>query len=189
MKPKKCAGCGNKFAPVRQFQKACSVECSVLIVAANRQKAKRKQYTADKKRLKSRADWLREAQKVFNKYVRIRDSGLGCISCGAKPENKYGGAMDCGHYRSIGSAHHLRFNLHNTAAQCVKCNRYLSSNSVEYRKGLISRIGVVAVEALECNNASARFSVEYLMRVKAVFAKKAAIATRRMKCKVEEAAD
>jgi hypothetical protein len=89
------------------------------------------------------------------------------------PEQKYGGTMDCSHYRSTGAAPHLRFNLHNAAAGCVKCNRHLSGNVVELRKGLIARIGSEKVEAIENNNKIRRFDIEYLKRIKEIFTKKA----------------
>jgi hypothetical protein len=49
---------------------------------------------------------------------------------------------------------------------------------VEYRVGLINRIGVEAVEALESDNTVKRFDVEYLQRLKKVFNRRAAIRER-----------
>jgi hypothetical protein len=56
----------------------------------------------------------------------------------------------------------------------VKCNRYLSGNVAEYRKGLIERIGIEKVEALEAMNAVGNIGKkeEYLIRIKKIFTKK-----------------
>jgi hypothetical protein len=118
---------------------------------------------------------MKEAQVAFNAYVRMRDYFKPCISCGIEYENhlKNGGSLwDASHYRSVGSNPSTRFNLHNVAKACVKCNRELSGNIVEYRKGLIDRIGSDKVEALECNCEHVRFNVEYLKRIKKIFNRK-----------------
>lgn len=81
--------------------------------------------------------------------------------------------MDCSHYRSVGSSPHLRFHLHNAAAACVRCNRNLSGNIVELRKGIIDRIGEQKVLAVESDQSVKKFSIDYLKRVKAIFTKKA----------------
>lgn len=65
---------------------------------------------------------------------------------------KGAGGWDAGHYRSRGSASHLRFNLLNIHKQCVKCNRFNSGNAVDYRIRLIKRIGEDNVIRLENNN-------------------------------------
>lgn len=139
----------------------------------------RKEHREAKERIKTRREWIKDAQVVWNRYVRARDAGLPCASCGARPSQKIGGTMDCSHYRSTGSAPHLRFHLHNAAAACVKCNRELSGNIVELRKGLIARIGKEKVEAIELNNQIKKFDINYLKRLKKVFKKKAEIAEKR----------
>ena len=57
----------------------------------------------------------------------------------------------------------------NCHSQCVKCNRYLSGNVVEYRKGLIEKIGADRVLQLENDNSQLKFTIEYLKRVKKLF--------------------
>jgi len=130
------------------------------------EKAKRKAFKEAKKRLQTRADVLKTAQKAFNEYIRVRDKGKACVSCGAlQGVLVQGGAFDAGHYRSVGSAPHLRFHLWNCHTQCVKCNRYLSGNVVEYRKGLIKRIGIEKVEMLENINATRKYTKDDLERI------------------------
>lgn len=119
---------------------------------------------------KTRSEWIREAQTAFNAYVRWRDKDEPCISCGNfTSDDAVGGYWDCGHYRSVGSAPHLRFHLHGANKQCVKCNRYLSGNVAEYRKGLIKKIGLDKVEHFECLQTTRQHDIDYAKRVKSVF--------------------
>jgi hypothetical protein len=150
----------------------CGVPCARRLAAAKKNQAS-KSLRERKQALKTRSDYIKEAQTAVNKYVRLRDHGKGCISCGAKPEARFGGAMDAGHWRSVGSAPHLRFFLPQIAAQCVRCNRYLGGSAVEFRKGLVERLGRERVEAIEAMQGTAKWSVEYLQRLAKVMRKKA----------------
>jgi hypothetical protein len=148
-----------------------------------KEKAVRTDLKERKEKLKSASDWNKEAQAAVNKYIKFRDHGRPCISCGCELSVNYGGTTDCGHYRSRGSASHLRFNLLNMASQCSRCNRYLSGNVVEYRKELINRIGAERVEQLESDNQPRKFNVEYLKRVKRIFNKRARFYEKRIKAR------
>lgn len=86
---------------------------------------------------------LKKAQDVFNKFIRLRDKDLGCISC------KTGKVENAGHYFSQGHHSAFRYNEENTNGQCVRCNLRLSGNLIEYRKGLVKKIGADRVEFLE----------------------------------------
>lgn len=162
---KTCKGCGVKFQPMRALQVACSVECAYKVARINGTKAKAAKYRSDKKRMKSRADWLKEAQAAVNRYVRLRDAGKPCISCGRHHQGQY----HAGHYRSVGSSPELRFELLNINSQCAPCNNHLSGNIVEYRKGLIEKIGVKMVEWLEGPHAAAKYTIEQLEEIKAEY--------------------
>lgn len=89
------------------------------------------------------AQLLKKCQVVFNAFIRNRDSERTCISCGswATPQ--------AGHYMSAGHHSALRFNEDNVNRQCLKCNNYLHGNLINYRIGLIKRIGEDRVKALE----------------------------------------
>jgi hypothetical protein len=97
------------------------------------------------KSLKSRSEWLKEAQAVFNKYIRMRDENLPCVSCGRFHE----GQWHAGHYLSVGAHPELRFNEMNVWRQCQPCNSHLSGNQINYRKEGVNRIGIESVEWLE----------------------------------------
>jgi len=159
MRKKKCKTCKETFQPVRQFQEACSVPCAVelskLKLIKKQEREKRERKREDKKKLqdfKPIRHWLSKTQAVFNEYIRLRDKNESCISCDRPPHGDdylTGSVWDCGHYRSIGSAAHLRFDPRNAHKQCVKCNRDLSGNTVEYRSRLVKKLGKEAVEKLE----------------------------------------
>ncbi len=169
----KCKACGELFSRLRPMQKACSIACAVALSKidaeksiAKLKKTERRQDKAKLDAMRTRPELMRVAQSAFNAYVRARDAGKQCISCGNQlPINAIGGAFDCGHYRSVGSAPHLRFDERNAYGQCKHCNRYLSGNHVEYRKGLIARVGIETVEALECDQEPRKYSKDDLIRL------------------------
>jgi len=178
-KPKKCKNpaCGISFPPQRLGQAVCSPKCGLAIKDVNQAKARkslaqveRREIKVRKEKLKSRGEHMREAQQAFNEYVRTRDQAAGhlCISSG-KPLDWSGNAVDAGHYRSVGSAPHLRFDERNCHAQSKQDNRFLSGNAVDYRIGLIARIGQEAVDALEADQSVRKYSVEQIKGIKAYY--------------------
>ncbi|WP_323157911.1 recombination protein NinG [Pseudomonas fulva] len=184
IKPKKCKapGCGQRFKPMLSTQKVCSPACALAMakdpklqkVAAKAiTKQKRQDLQERREKLKTKGEHLREAQASFNAYIRERDrlAGYPCISSG-RPLDWNGNAVDAGHYRSTGAAPHLRFDENNCHAQSKHDNRYLSGNVAEYRLGLIQRIGLAAVEALEADQAPRRYTIEDLQAIKALYRQK-----------------
>ncbi|WP_034135930.1 recombination protein NinG [Pseudomonas lactis] len=178
-KPKKCrvATCRASFVPQRIGQAVCSPKCALATVEAQKTKEKKSLALADrreikvrKEALKSRGDHMREAQQAFNEYIRARDEAAGhlCISSG-KPLDWSGNAVDAGHYRSVGSAPHLRFDERNCHAQSKQDNRFLSGNAVDYRIGLIARIGQEAVDALESDQIVRKYTVDEIKAIKAEY--------------------
>ncbi|WP_054882098.1 recombination protein NinG [Pseudomonas sp. NBRC 111128] len=191
IKPKKCKapGCGKPFKPTMTTQKVCSIACAKAMAKDPKlQKVAAKAITRQaredlkerREKLKSRAEYAKEAQAAINRYVRLRDAHLGCISC-SKPAS-WQGQWHCSHFRSVGAAPHLRFNLWNMNKSCSACNNFLSGNIMAYRPALIEKIGQAKVDWLECNSDVARHDIPYLKRVKAVFSKKA----RRIEKRLEE---
>ena len=180
MKAKKCRVCKSEFQPTKPLQAVCSIPCAIAHADKSKQALKR---TADRleraetrKRiadLKTRSEWIREAQNAVNAYICERDKQKGCISCGvALSDSVVGGGCDAGHYRSRGSSPHLRFDIRNIHGQCKRCNRYLAGNVTEYRTGLINRIGIEALEALESDNTPRKFTIDELKDIKALYKRK-----------------
>jgi hypothetical protein len=183
-KPKACQHCAKPFLPARPLQAVCSPVCARRLGEVK--KAKEKQALRERKKaLETIPELKKAAQVAVNKYARLRDiyAGRGCISCGARPEQAYGGTADAGHFRSVGAAPHLRYYLPQIRLQCVRCNRYLSGNVSAYRVGLVALLGVQAVEEIERMQGSSKWGADYLRRLKAVFTKKA----RRMEKRLENA--
>lgn len=112
-------------------------------------KVKRNNWSEKKKELKEAvktlSDYESEAKKSFQLWVRRRDRGKPCISC-----NKFTNDPAGGHFYAAGIYSGLMFNPDNCHLQCnVYCNRALSGNLLEYRKGLINRYGIAFVENLD----------------------------------------
>ena len=144
----RCKNCKEKFEPVRFNHKYClKDECVRAFVAEARDKQWKQTKTRMKENLKTTSDWLKEAQVVFNKYIRERDKNKPCISCGSK----INGVKHASHYLSAGGHSNVRFHEDNVWVSCYKCNVMLSGNQIEYRKRLIQKIGVERVEWLENN--------------------------------------
>lgn len=169
--------CGISFPPQRLGQAVCSPKCGLAIKEVNQEKARkslaqieRAEIKVRKERLKSRADHLREAQAAVNEFVRLRDAHLPCISCDSMPSDHdliTGSRWDAGHYRSVGACPELRFEPLNIHRQCVKCNRNLSGNAVEYRIRLAKRIGADKVDWLEGPHSARKYTVDEIKTIKA----------------------
>jgi len=185
-RPKTCKNkeCRAKFVPERPFQKACGIPCSIVVgkedLAKKRakqereqklqEKVERQQHREAKARIKTRAEHLSDTQAVINRYVRLRDARLGCVSCD-KP-SAWDGQWHASHFRSVGAAKHLRFNLWNIHKACSVCNNHLSGNIAGYRPALIKKIGAGRVDWLESASWVAKHDIDYLKRLKKVFSKK-----------------
>jgi hypothetical protein len=116
--------------------------------------------------------WNGKAQEAFNAYVRYRDitAGHGCIDCGQpfQPDT-IGGSVDAGHYLSRGSAQHLRFDERNVFAQRKNCNRPGGATRSEMRAGVVARIGLEAVEALEADQSVKQYRADDLKEIIATY--------------------
>ena len=151
--------------------------CQNLMIkeALKKSKAKKvKEWNKEKKealeRLKTNSDWLKDTQKVVNKYIRERDKNeLTCISC-SKVIN---GVRHASHFMSSGGHSNIRFNTDNIWVSCYKCNVMLSGNQLPYRVRLIEKIGIKRVEHLESiANETRRYSVDELKEIMKVFKEK-----------------
>jgi hypothetical protein len=160
IKPPKCKHCRRRLdqmRPGQQVHEEC-VEGYVLRLRAKKAEAAKKQERAVDRAKRDELDplpkLLAAAQKAFNSWVRARDARQPCISCGAQPpeEGRLHAGRDAGHYRSVGSASHLRYHEDNVHGQCVHCNQWGAGKAVDYRIGLVQRIGLARVEALEADN-------------------------------------
>lgn len=166
LRPKPCEICGQQFAPFQTTQRVCGIRCAQKVAKVLRAKGK-KELRERKAALKTIPDLIKIAQREFNAYIRERDKDKPCICCGRFAVGNYGAGhgWDCGHYRSTGSASHLRFNEDNAHRQLVVCNRHGAGRAVDYRIGLIARIGLERVEELETNNTPKKWEREKLIAI------------------------
>ena len=171
-KPKKCrvATCRALFVPARMGQAVCSPACAMIDAPRHEPKARkalaeigRKELRAAKVKIKSRAQHMKEAQTAFNAWIRERDVGLPCVSCG----RHHNGQWHAGHYRTVGGNPELRFEPLNVWRQCAPCNNHKSGDIVNYRLELVKRIGADKLDWLEGPHEPKRHTIEQLQAIKA----------------------
>ena len=174
---RKCRYCRSEIPPKKESDRWQSAGFCNLDHMAEHGKAKarqqkerawRKEKAVRKERIKTKSDHAKEAQQAFNAWVRERDADQPCISCGRHHQGQY----HAGHYRSVGAAPELRFEPMNVHKQCAPCNNHLSGNAIEYRIGLVEKIGKDAVEWLEGPHEPARYTIEDLKEIKAKYRRK-----------------
>jgi multidrug efflux pump subunit AcrA (membrane-fusion protein) len=172
-----CPHCRAKLEPGQRIH----ADCIAPWAAAQEAKAQRAQAKAQrmaakvelaetrrrKEAIKTLPMLKAEAQQAFNAYIRARDADKPCICCGLPlSAGDVGGSFDCGHYRSVGSAQHLRYDELNAHGQRKQCNRWGAGRAVDYRIGLVARIGLEAVEALESDNDPRKWTREELIAIR-----------------------
>jgi hypothetical protein len=169
-----CRICEKPFKRANTLQAVCGVACARKVPLL----AKKAARTVEKQRreaLKTRSDWLKEAQKAFNAYIRLRDQDKPCICCGSwgSDAGSRGGDWDAGHYRSTGSAPHMRFDEANCHRQLKQCNRYGAGRAVDYRIGMIWRVGYAELERVEADQTLRKWTAEELRAIRDTYRAKA----------------
>ena len=173
-RPKACKNpdCRASFVPQRLGQAVCSPKCGLAIKDVHKERARkalaqveRKAIKAAKERIKSRGDYLKDAQAAFNAWVRERDALLPCVSCGRYHQ----GQWHAGHYRTVAGSPELRFEPLNVWKQCAPCNNHKSGDIVNYRLELVRRIGAEQVAWLEGQHEPKRYSIEDLKSIAAEY--------------------
>jgi len=172
VKPKRCRSCRCTFTPARSLQAVCSISCAQLLAAkvaeqkaARANRAERKSLREALEKAKTRGTHLKELQSAFNAWIRLRDAGQPCISCGRHHQ----GQWHAGHYRSVGSEPALRFEPDNAHLQCAPCNTHLSGNLIPYRINLIRKIGLERVEWLESKHEPRKYSMAEILEMKTFY--------------------
>ena len=169
MKPKKCKVCKNEFTPIyTTAQSTCSLNCAIEHTAQKKSKAWNERKRILKDELTTVQDLMKVAQQVFNKYIRLRDEGNLCISCGKIP--KKGNA---GHMYSAGGYFNVRFDERNVHLQCEYCNSFLSGNLLPYRENLLAKLGYEEFERLSVDAMKTRkFTREELKEIIEIYKQK-----------------
>jgi len=118
-----------------------------------------------RQKLKTLSEYESEAKKSFQKYIRLRDEHLNCISCGTPKAKTWHGS----HFYSANLYSGLIFNENNVHKSCDYCNIFLHGNLLEYRKGLIERYGinfVTELENLSAENRIYKYTKSELIEIK-----------------------
>lgn len=137
-----CEVCSKVFLPPNKKVCVCSPECALTY---NSQEEVENRYQVMKEESKPISLVLFQTKQMFQKWVRLRDVKFTCISCGTKESKQWDG----GHYFNAENYQGLTFNPDNVHKQCAYCNDHLKGNVLEYRKGLIKRIGIERVQYLD----------------------------------------
>lgn len=165
--------CTEKFRPWSSMQSACSPSCALAITREANQKKARRELREAKESIRTKPQWTKLAQSAFNAYVRLRDADQPCISCGIEnPPDRYGGAWDCGHFKTVGAFPELRFEPLNANRQCKSCNGGSGNFSHkartvtdQYRERLVARIGQANVDWLDGPHAAANYTIDDLKQI------------------------
>jgi hypothetical protein len=163
VKPRKCKAkdtetgirCNIIFDPRAPWQEACSPVCAINLTvekkakdAVKKARKQRQERRDGLEAIKSREEWIKSAQTAFNAWIRARDDGLPCVSCGRLDMKK----RNAGHFMPTSTRPSLRFEPMNVHLQDEYCNTFLHGNLVNYRIELVKRIGIEKVEWLESDN-------------------------------------
>lgn len=164
---RKCPVCKLSFSPTLPNQATCW-DAACALVHARRLQAKEFKLETQRRReaIMTVSDWEKTVQQDFNRFIRFRDYGKPCVSCGATK-----GQMQAGHYRpKLGplGVPALRYNEVNCHAQCSRCNDRLSGNRDGYRDGLILRLGfpISLVEWLDADHPAPNWTIGELKQLK-----------------------
>ncbi len=143
----RCRNCKEKFEPARFNMKYClKDECVRVFVEEVKNKTWKKTKQKAKLDLMTLSDYLKLAQQVFNKFIRLRDKGNVCISCQKKPLKE-----NAGHFFNANNHYNIRFDERNVNLQCEHCNTYLSGNLIEYQRNLIHKNEIESYHELEAD--------------------------------------
>ena len=141
-----CKICRTKFTPRESFQQWCNYDCAIKLSKLNAKKKQRKEDAKTRQRLKPRSKHLAECQVVFNKFIR-QTKMKNCITCGAPdtPVNP----IQAGHFHSVGSRPHLRFEPLNVWPQCTRCNMHNSGDTAQFRLILEANLSKEEMDMLD----------------------------------------
>ena len=160
-----CHVCAIEFARERSAKAAARQAAKRKADNSKVEKAAKAELRQRKMEVKPIGYWMRRAQSAFNAWVRARDYGQPCISCGRHHQGQH----HAGHYRPAGSNPELRFEPDNCHLQCAPCNSHLSGNLTAYRPALIAKIGLERVEFLEGTHEPKRYRREDYQAIEAEY--------------------
>jgi hypothetical protein len=97
------------------------------------------------KKAPTRSQLVKKLDKVFSEFIRLRDDGKGCVTCGdVKPWREM---QNC-HFYSRGRQN-TRWEETNCHSGCYRCNVLLKGNYISYTIYMIDTYGREHVDYLE----------------------------------------
>ena len=143
----RCKNCKEKFDKAHFNQQYCfKTACTrAWINKCNTANIRRLKIEYTKQHGESMPMLHKKLKQVFHLYIRTRDKGNGCISCKKPLSEKY----DAGHFWNSNNHGNIRYHEDNVHAQCVRCNRDLHGNLLEYQVHLKQKIGNEKYQSLE----------------------------------------
>lgn len=101
------------------------------------------------KKQKTLAQLKKDMDKVFNAYIRKRDSKDGYFTCISSGKTLPVSQMNAGHFYSAGHHSAVRWDEDNVHGQSIHDNCFLHGNLLGYREGLLKKIGQERLTRLE----------------------------------------
>ena len=154
MKPRRCTICRKPATQGNAVNAWCSHEHAIELIERNRAKQAKRQAKIErattrkaKEAAKGRATLKAEAQAAVNAFVRARDAGKPCISCGRPDDGQH--QRHAGHWKTTKARPDIRFDPANIHAQCYQCNVHGGGGiHPGYLPELTARIGNLEVDRL-----------------------------------------
>ena len=159
----KADGCEEMFIPRNMQHQTHHYLCAMSYAKELKEKrmAKDKRKAIKEFKHNDKSELKASAQKIFNKYIRLRDKDLPCISCNHTGSRQ----RHASHYRPVGRNSKHRFSEINVHSACSICNAHLSGNLVPYREAIIKMYGIEKVEELESDNEPCKYSIDELKNI------------------------
>jgi ribosomal protein L37AE/L43A len=147
IKTHKCRFCKKDYVKTNPMFTWCSNDCafelSKIIMDKQKRQAliKQRQNTKiEKEKLKTKGNYIKELQTVFNRLIRLIDKDQPCIARNYKSDER-SNMWDAGHLYSTGSVPALRFWAHNVHKQSKASNRDKGGDPMLYQENLVIRYG------------------------------------------------
>ena len=151
VRQKRCKECKELFTPTySSVQMVCSPSCAYAYSKRRDTKTKEQNNALltnmdkERKNRKGLTTLLNSVKNACHKYIRERDKGKPCVSCGTQWHKDF----HAGHYYKAELFTSIKFNELNINGQCVKCNIREEGNLNNYEISLPTRIGLEAFKRL-----------------------------------------
>lgn len=141
------------------------------------EKIKRVRRQEKRDSVKPMSHWVKLTQRAVNRYVRLRDKGKPCISCGRyehefSSDSLRGSVWDAGHFKTVGAHPELRFDLRNINGQCRSCNGFEGGRVADQERGIVARFGQARLDWLDGYHPPKNYTREQLKRLRRLINKR-----------------